>query len=355
MNAADKCLTIGVTGLNANDNPGPGIAVIRALRAHYGDDIKIIGLAYESLEPGIYMEKLVDYTYQIPYPTAGAAVLLERIEWINEQVGLTMIIPNFDSELYNFIKIAPQLERVGIKTFLPTHAQLAARDKVNLHDLGLRHNFKIPAYCLLNSVADITKAADELSYPLVMKGRFYEAQIVNSYDAAQKVFYELSSRWGMPVIAQQYIKGTEINVAGLGDAEGNLISAVPMRKLYITDKGKAWAGITIEDAELIELARHFAGSIKWKGGFELEIMKDTDGNFFIIEINPRFPAWIYLAVAAGQNQPATLVKMAMGEQVNAYSSYTCGKMFIRHSWDEVVDISRFQQFSAFGELENLTS
>ena len=44
--------TIAVTGLNATDNPGPGLAVIRALKDAASFDVNIIGLSYEALEPG---------------------------------------------------------------------------------------------------------------------------------------------------------------------------------------------------------------------------------------------------------------------------------------------------------------
>ncbi len=33
-----------------------------------------------------------------------------------------------------------------------------------------------------------------------------------------------------------------------------------------------------------------------------------------------------------------------------FSDYVTGKLFIRHSWDSVVDIADFQQMSALGEL-----
>ena len=78
-----KKLTIGVTGLNAIDSPGPGIAVIRGLREATSLDVRIIGLAYESLEPGIYMHDHIDKTYQIPYPSAGTGSLLTRLQYIH--------------------------------------------------------------------------------------------------------------------------------------------------------------------------------------------------------------------------------------------------------------------------------
>ena len=68
---------------NNIDSPGPGIPVIRALKESERYNVRIIGLSYETLEPGIYMRDLVDKTYQIPMPTAGTHVLLERLKYIN--------------------------------------------------------------------------------------------------------------------------------------------------------------------------------------------------------------------------------------------------------------------------------
>ena len=76
----------------------------------------------------------------------------------------------------------------------------------------------------------------------------------------------------------------------------------------------------------------------------------AEGKLFIMEINPRFPAWIYLSAAAGQNQPASLVKLALGEPVEPFTQYEVGKIFIRYSWDHITDVSEFQKISAFGEL-----
>jgi len=343
-------LCIAVTGINANDNPGPGVAVIRALREGLGDDIKIIGLCYEALEPGNYMKGLINKTYQIPYPTEGTNALIERISYIHDKEKITLIIPNFDAELHNFIKLAPQLKAIGISTYLPSLEQLGIRDKANLWEFGKSNSFNVPKDHKIFSVSDLQDATEALNFPIVIKGKFYEAYIAYTMEAALKAFHQLEATWGYPVIAQQYIKGTEINVAALADGKGNNLSVVPMRKLYISDKGKAWAGVTIEDAELMQLADNFAKATNWQGAYELEIMRDADENLFILEINPRFPAWIYLAAAAGQNQPAAMVKMILGEPVNTFASYETGKLFIRHSWDQVVDLTDFQQLSAFGEL-----
>jgi carbamoyl-phosphate synthase large subunit len=343
-------LCIAVTGLNANDNPGPGMAVIRCLKEAFGDGLRIIGLSYESLEPGIYLRDHVNKTYQIPYPTEGTAALSDRLTYIHQQENLDVIVPNFDSELFNFIKIAPQLQQMGVACFLPSHQQLTLRDKVHLNEFGNKYGLYVPADHKLYNADELKMVADEFSFPMVIKGKFYDAHVVYTMDQAVKAFHQLNAAWGVPVIAQQYITGTEINIAALGDGKGKNTSIVAMRKLYITDKGKAWAGVSIKDDKLIKLANDFAKASNWRGGYEMEIMSNNEGHLYILEINPRFPAWVYLTAAAGQNQPATLVKMALGDDIEPYNDYQAGKLFVRYSWDHIADITDFQQISVFGEL-----
>ncbi len=346
-----KIIVIAVTALNAIDSPGPGVAVIRAIRECTDFEVRIIGLSYEALEPGLYMHNIVDKTYQIPYPSAGTDSLMGRLMHIHKIEHLDLIIPNFDAELFNFIKLRDKLSEAGIRTFLPELDQFEARDKIKLYEFGKKNGLMVPEDQLIYQAEDLKEAAKKMGYPMVIKGKFYDAIIVNTLEQAQKAFYKIQAQWGLPIIAQEFINGTEINVAALGDGNGNAISVIPMRKLYITDKGKAWAGITLDDASYIELARKFIEVTKWRGGCELEIMQTADGKPYIMEVNPRFPAWIYLSAAAGQNQPAALVKMALGQKVAPFTDYEVGKIFIRYAWDLITDIGEFQQISGTGELE----
>ena len=68
-------LTIAVSGLNAIDNPGPGVSVLRSLRESSFKDARLVGLCYSPLEPGVYMKDLVDVCYEMPYPSEGADLI----------------------------------------------------------------------------------------------------------------------------------------------------------------------------------------------------------------------------------------------------------------------------------------
>ena len=63
-----KPLTIAVTGLNATDNPAPGVGVLRSLRLGEGAADRLVGLAYDALDPGVYTENLVDDVFLIRIP-----------------------------------------------------------------------------------------------------------------------------------------------------------------------------------------------------------------------------------------------------------------------------------------------
>lgn len=343
-------LTIGITGLNNIDSPGPGIPVIRGLKESTLFDCRIIGLSYDALEPGIYLHDVVDKTYQIPLPSAGQQSLLNRLEYIHQVEKLDVIIPNFDAELFNFIKLQDTLKAMGIATFLPTLEQFEERHKSALPAFGQKYGINVPKSKMINSMAEIHSLAYEFGYPLVVKGKFYDASIAYSPDQAMAHFNKISARWGLPIIIQQYTPGTEVNLTGVGDGKGNLTGAVPMRKTYITDKGKAWAGVALEDKELMDIAKKMVAGSKWRGGFELEMIRTDRNEYYLIEINPRFPAWVHLATGAGQNHPEALVRLALGEDVKPYEEYTVGKMFIRYSWDQIVDLKEFETISTLGEL-----
>ena len=303
-----KKITVAVTGLNNIDSPGPGIPVIRGLLDSKEFDVRIIGLSYDALEPGIYMHQLVNKSYQIPLPSAGQNSIMERLKYINSVENIDVIIPNFDAELYNFIKMAPALEKeLGIKSFLPTLEQFEERHKSNLPEFGEKYDIKVPKSKMIFSIAEIPSLEKEFTYPLVVKGKFYDASVAYSPEQAAQYFNKISAKWGLPIIIQQFTYGTEVNVTAIGDGKGNTIGAVPMRKQVITDKGKAWAGITLEDDELINITRKLIRNSEWRGPCELEMIKTNVGDYYLIEINPRTPAWVYLAVGAGQNHPEALL------------------------------------------------
>jgi carbamoyl-phosphate synthase large subunit len=341
--------TIAVTGMNATDNPAPGVGVIRSLRAS-GQDDRIVGLAYDALDPGLYAPDLVGEAFLLPYPSSSVEAFLMRLEHVHRETGLDVVIPTLDSELPSFIGLERRLASMGVATLLPTREQLDLRSKANLVPLGRRADIDVPGTVVVTSVHELARVHERIAYPFLVKGVFYGATMVTCLDEALAAFHKVAAQWGLPVIVQAAVYGEELNVIGVGDGNGGLWGAVPMKKLLLTDKGKGWAGVTIADPDLIAVAERFTKATKWRGPFEVEVIRDGAGRYQLLEINPRFPAWVHLATAAGINLPRAVVELALGGNPKPQRDYQVGTMFVRISLDQIATVADLERIVTAGEI-----
>lgn len=342
-------LNIAVTGINATDNPGPGSSVVRGIRFSKEFNGRIIGLAYDTMDPGIYQEGLVDITYMIPYPSQDPEAIFERIKQINDIEKIDVLIPTLDAELLTYISLEEKLNKIGIKMFLPTKESFNMRSKNILAEFCEKNGISAPKTISVSSVDEIYKM--ELNYPVYVKGIFYDAYIAYSYSEAAAAFYKISAKWGVPIVIQEFINGEEFDVVALGNGSGETIGAVPMKKMSLTEKKKAWAGVSIDNKDLIDITKKLVKALKWKGPMEAEIMVDhKTSKMYLIEINPRFPAWCILAPWSGQNLQYSLVELALGKNVDPFENYEYGKLFIRYSMEVMADIKDLEQLVMNGFL-----
>jgi carbamoyl-phosphate synthase large subunit len=345
MNArATSRLTIAVTGINARpDNPGPGLAVARCLRADPDFNGRIVGLGYEALDAGLYLEEICDAGYLLPYPSAGEEALLQRLQEIDDLERIDVLIPCLDAELPALCRLQSRLSELGIATILPDVDQLAMRNKDRLGELARRASIAVPDSRRVTDESFFFRAADEgWNYPLVVKGLFYDAHVVHTAAQGVAAFRAIAAQWGVPVLVQRYVAGEEVNLTAIGDGKGALLGPVMMKKRAVTDKGKAWAGISIQDDRLLALAEALVIALRWHGPLEVEVMRARNGDYLLIEINPRFPAWVFLSTGVGRNLPAALVRMALGRPLPDLQPYRAGQFYLRHAAESVVQLEDYQ-------------
>ena len=352
-----KSLNIAVTGMNAKpDNPGPGLAVARCLRESDNFQGRIIGLSYDVIDPGLYLREQCDAGYLLPYPSAGEEALLERLKAIHEHEKIDILIPCLDAELLGFARLLPELESMGIKCLIPDAEQLQKRNKDRLHDLASNAGLDYPQTTRVTHAGFFYQCSHEgWQYPLVVKGQFYDAAIAHNADQAADAFRRIANEWGLPVLVQQYVEGEEVNLTGIGDGKGGLHGSVMMRKRALTDKGKAWAGISVYDEGLLETAKKLVKELCWSGPLEVEVLSDANGRYYLIEINPRFPAWIYLSHGVGCNLPRLLVDLIETGSLPDIPSPEVGKMFIRYAQETVITLQQFESMTVYGGLDQSTT
>jgi len=344
---------IAVSGMNAADNPAPGVAVARSLReaGHRG---RLVGLAYDSMDAGVYQRQLFDEIYMVPYPSRGSEALMGRLRQVVGDGPLDLVLPTLDSEMELYLTLQHDLRELGARTFLPDERGLSMRAKSRLAEFCRVHGFHVPPTEVVHSLESLREIWEEISdpdgrQPVYIKGIFYEARKAWTLEQALSFFIEISARWGLPIIAQRGLPGFEYNVCCLGDGEGGLIGAVPMRKLGVTDKGKAWSGVTVGEPRLLELAREMIAALRWRGPCELEILCEEESDrLCLIEINPRFPAWCYLCAGSGQNLPAALAQVALDGHSGELPPARSGVIYSRAAVDIICDLGVLESLSVSG-------
>lgn len=344
---------IAVSGLNAADNPAPGVAVARSLReaGHRG---RLVGLAYDAMDAGVYNRALFDEIYLIPFPSRGSDALLHQLRQVSRQGALDLVIPTLDSEMELYLTLKPELEALGVKSCLPDEEGLSMRAKSRLAEFCGNHGFDVPPTEVVHSLQELRDVWEDLCdpdnrQPVYVKGIFYDARKAWTEEQACTAFVELSARWGLPIILQRGLPGFEYNICCVGDGEGGLVGAVPMRKLGVTDKGKAWSGVTVGDPRLLELAQKMIAALRWRGPCELEILCEEDSErLCLIEINPRFPAWCYLCAGAGQNLPAALAQLALDGHPGRLAPARSGVIYSRAAVDIICELGVLEDLSVSG-------
>ncbi|MFA6315928.1 MAG: ATP-grasp domain-containing protein [Elusimicrobiota bacterium] len=345
-----KDLCVGVSGINATDNPGPGVAVARGLAAAF-PGIRLIGLSYDVHDPGNYLTDLFENSFLMPYPTRGWSELSSGLDKVRSKTGMNVLIPCLDVELPLLIRHQAELAKAGIRTLLPTEAQFDLRSKDRLAALAKKTGCRYPRTAVVHGIDElIGRLRTDFPLPAIVKGKYYKAYFVHNLDAAAMKGTEIAAEWGYPLLLQEPVHGPELNLIGLSDAKGKLRGRVVIKKQLTTHLGKVWTAVTVHDPELERLSERFCRATKWRGPFELECIRAKDG-LYLIEINPRFPAWVHFATGAGVNLPRQLLELVAGGRCSAQDEYAAGRFCVRQTSEFVTDLSAFENLLSKGNRE----
>lgn len=105
----------------------------------------------------------------------------------------------------------------------------------------------------------------------------------------------------------------------------------------------------MRDAALDELCERIIRALKWNGPFELEFIKVQGRPHALMEMNPRFPAWIDFPSQIGCNLPALLFERMARQEAAPLRACEPGQMFVRHSMDLAGDFADFAEMASTGE------
>jgi diaminopimelate decarboxylase len=298
-------MKIYVSGLYCGGNPQPGVGIIRSLRQAYPDAV-LIGVEYTNRVSGIHWNEIDDLWIQRPWDELNLDSYGKKVKAALDEGGLW--ISGSDLEAMWLASLFPS----GHPNLLaPPRAALKriAKPAVQAHQ-GLP--VKIPTYVSTElSDWDLHAFCREHGWRVWLKGPYYDAARTPSWDIFEAARNSLAKVWSTDkLFLQAHISGYEESVM-LSAYQGELLGCVSMRKRDVTAEGKTWAGDVSEvPEEFAAPLRRMAKELNWTGGGELEMVRDPAGQLWLLEMNPRFPAWVHGATIGGHNLPALLVEGA---------------------------------------------
>jgi len=350
-NSADG-LCVAVTGISSFDVINPGLGVARALR-EAPDVSTLLGLGYGNFDSGAYSPELFDAAFRLPAGN-GSTQLLECLRNIHRDHPIDVIVPCLDFELENFLDIREALAEMGIATLLPTKKALQRRSKPCLFGANTPSDwgaFHIPESRIADSEKGLLEAVRELGLPCVVKGPVSFCHIVYTLADAKSAWQQIRRGGADEAIVQIYIPGPCFAVAAVCDIDHRALSALTVKKLAVCERGSTWSAVHSRQPALEKDFGSFLSDIGWSGAAEGEFIRDAlRDRFYLIEVNPRFTAWIYFSAALGVNHPQMLVCTAAGLPVPSPRTPSDDLVFVRGSIEIPVSATSLAALSMNGAV-----
>jgi predicted ATP-grasp superfamily ATP-dependent carboligase len=133
---------------------------------------------------------------------------------------------------------------------------------------------------------------------------------------------ELIAR-GLHPLAQEYIEGEGHGFYAVAD-HGEIAAYFMHRRLheFPPSGGPSAMAASYRDPALLDLGQRLFSATGWHGVAMVEFKKrDRDGEYYLIEVNPKFWGSLDLSIASGVNFPFLLYQMLVGEPIE----HLCGE------------------------------
>ncbi len=204
--------------------------------------------------------------------------------------------------------LARARDELGALVLLPAPEVVdALADKWLAHLLFEEHGIGSPRTWLPDDLPG------DLEYPVLVKARrgFGSRGIFRCENARELEFFlDYATDDSM---VQAVCRGEEFSIDVFCDLDSRCLNAVP-RTMIESKGGESIKGMTIADAELVEVGRHVSETLGLVGPANIQCFREPDGGHLVTDINPRFGGAFPLPTAAGSRYPELALALAAGER-----------------------------------------
>lgn len=190
-------------------------------------------------------------------------------------------------------------------------------------------------------------AKDEIAFPLFMKPRWGSGSIgLETIDDMEEldIYYHLlmkkikktilatASVGDEYIMIQEKLTGNEFGLDVMNDLQGNNVAVSVKQKLAMR-AGETDKAITVDLPEVREMGAKIGRELKHIGNLDVDIMQRANGDYCVLELNPRFGGGYPFSYEAGVNMPLAILKWLKGEEVDSRILQPIyGKMFAKNDY-----------------------
>lgn len=234
----------------------------------------------------------------------------------------TLIVPATEASLLG-MRGLDETDPVRLKAVISANSGLdTALDKEKTLRLARELGVPVPASVLLSSPTDMQEATQ---YPLVLKpahskvmvsGELRTLAVAVVRNDAER--HEKLNEWLpiTPVQQQQYVFGRGVGIEFLFD-RGRKIWHFAHERVHeypLSGGASSYRRSMIAPAEMLRDAEKLLIALKWHGVAMVEFKMDSDGKYWLMEINPRLWGSLALSIDAGVDFPMGLLQIARGRE-----------------------------------------
>ncbi len=293
--------------------------------------------------------------YQIP--KANDPEFIPSLRSICLKENIQVIMPLVTRELFPLSAHKDEFRTIGVHVLVSDELVLnIANDKGRLYQHLEQFNIKVPKYKLIQRLDELESALDYLDYPnkkvcfkpTVSNGSrgfrildpaideyhlLFNEKPNSTYMSVAKL-KELIQQYKFPeLLISEYLPGLEFSVDCLAN-NGEPIVIVPRSRIKMKE-GISTEGEFIYNKEIISYCTDIIKSLHLHGNIGIQVKQSEEGDYKILEINPRVQGTIVAGLGAGINLPALAVKQALQLPIEEHELQVIwNTRFIRY-WNEV--------------------
>ena len=134
------------------------------------------------------------------------------------------------------------------------------------------------------------------------------------------------------IMIQEKLAGNEYGLDVMNDLVGNYVAVSVKQKLAMR-AGETDKAVTVHLPEVREIGAVIGKNLKHSGNLDLHIMQRANGDYCVLELNPRFGGGFPFSYEAGVNLPKAIMEWLQGKQVDeSILVPQYGKMFAKNDY-----------------------